>query len=713
MSKIVYSNRPLKKGERRATMKEAVDKNRICYWGTNVADPEMIEKKKEEVKERRKIGRQVSSCPKRLVNLEKRISNAKTEKTKEKLEEKLNELREMCNALMKQHSNMAMKKIKKVTEKINSKSAAAEKSAKESTEKEMKLLEEEINKVEQKLKERLSELNKAEQKLEEKLSEIKETQNELEKARQQKEYIEDVPKSRSEQIEEDDESGEIPSHLKVRYAKYVDEAPKFDVKTCLGKSSKKLQEHQAKFVESFLNNKYSRGAIVIHGIGSGKTLTAVALSRCYLAQYPDSKVIVITPASLQENFKQELYDYSPEVKDDKRYHFYTFESYAKSKETCDDALLIVDEAHNLRNTKGKKFSVIRKQCARNARKVCLLTATPIINSESDIVALMKLIDRRFTLNAKEFAVAITSKSGIERIFDCKLSLFFPDEAAKEANFPKVYHAASIFTMTPTYFKEYQKVEKNQLDEELNKKLAKNPKNSKKKKSEDDDEDDENSNIAAFYNGVRRAANSLEAENGPKINYMVNLIKNGYSDEDDLKKFNKKFVVFSHFLDAGSRLLTKRLDQEKIPYGEITGSVSKAKRAKIVNDYVNDKLNVVIISKAGAEGLNLKNTGHLIIMEPAWNESTIEQVIGRAVRYKGHESSPKEKRNVKIHKLLLVKPSESERINEIMEKGEPQKNMSIDLYLHLFSEKKQERLNEFLEKIKGYVRRVEDKRCQKS
>src|SRR5690606_36961393 len=70
------------------------------------------------------------------------------------------------------------------------------------------------------------------------------------------------------------------------------------------------------------------GVLAIHGIGSGKTLTAVVTSQCHLEKHPDSKVVVITPASLQANFKQELYEYSAATENDKRHEFYTYDSYA-------------------------------------------------------------------------------------------------------------------------------------------------------------------------------------------------------------------------------------------------------------------------------------------------------------------------------------------------------------------------------------------------
>jgi len=41
------------------------------------------------------------------------------------------------------------------------------------------------------------------------------------------------------------------------------------------------------------------------------------------------------------------------------------------------------------------------------------------------------------------------------------------------------------------------------------------------------------------------------------------------------------------------------------------------------------------------------------MEPHWNESKINQIIGRSIRYKSHINLPKNERNVTIIKWISV------------------------------------------------------------
>ena len=61
----------------------------------------------------------------------------------------------------------------------------------------------------------------------------------------------------------------------------------------------------------------------------------------------------------------------------------------------------------------------------------------------------------------------------------------------------------------------------------------------------------------------------------------------------------------------------------------------------------NKVKVVLISKAGSEGIDLKFIRQVHILEPWYNMNRLEQIIGRAVRNFSHKDLPFEKRNVQI------------------------------------------------------------------
>jgi len=66
-----------------------------------------------------------------------------------------------------------------------------------------------------------------------------------------------------------------------------------------------------------------------------------------------------------------------------------------------------------------------------------------------------------------------------------------------------------------------------------------------------------------------------------------------------------------------------------------------------------KVKVVLISKAGSEGIDLKFIRQVHILDPWYNMNRIEQIIGRAVRNFSHKNLPLEKRNFEIFMYGII------------------------------------------------------------
>ena len=66
-----------------------------------------------------------------------------------------------------------------------------------------------------------------------------------------------------------------------------------------------------------------------------------------------------------------------------------------------------------------------------------------------------------------------------------------------------------------------------------------------------------------------------------------------------------------------------------------------------------RLCILMASKAGAEGITLLETRNVYILEPYWNPSRIDQVIGRAIRLNSHIKLPVEDQNVTVKLYLSV------------------------------------------------------------
>lgn len=82
-------------------------------------------------------------------------------------------------------------------------------------------------------------------------------------------------------------------------------------------------------------------------------------------------------------------------------------------------------------------------------------------------------------------------------------------------------------------------------------------------------------------------------------------------------------------------------------------VSKIKDQGIENNFMGEVIKIFMITSSGAEGINLKNTRYVHIVEPYWHMVRLNQVIGRARRLCSHQDLPEELRTVQVFLYLAV------------------------------------------------------------
>jgi superfamily II DNA or RNA helicase len=109
------------------------------------------------------------------------------------------------------------------------------------------------------------------------------------------------------------------------------------------------------------------------------------------------------------------------------------------------------------------------------------------------------------------------------------------------------------------------------------------------------------------------------------------------------------------LDLKTYTNTNSKDSIPAKYIMITGdnklspdNISEVKAARQKNNLNGEKIKVILISQAGSEGLDFKFLRQVHILEPWYNLSRIDQIIGRAVRNCSHKDLPLEERNVQVY-----------------------------------------------------------------
>ena len=95
---------------------------------------------------------------------------------------------------------------------------------------------------------------------------------------------------------------------------------------------------------------------------------------------------------------------------------------------------------------------------------------------------------------------------------------------------------------------------------------------------------------------------------------------------------------------------------------VPASITAKLRETSSNNFYGEIIQVLMITASGAEGINLKNTRFVHIVEPYWHLVRIDQVIGRARRICSHQDLPEELRTVKVFLYLSVF-SEQQKTNK--------------------------------------------------
>ena len=166
-----------------------------------------------------------------------------------------------------------------------------------------------------------------------------------------------------------------------------------------------LQAHQQAALDYFISSP-NRGMLLLHMTGSGKTMTAIAISE-RLKRY--RQVILIAPKSLHDNFKKELGRFSKNI-DASRYRYVSSNAgnMIDKLETSpddltgidvkslklDNKLIIIDEAHNLfvGMANGSKNATALYDMLMESKncRILMMTASGIINNIYEAVPCLNI-----------------------------------------------------------------------------------------------------------------------------------------------------------------------------------------------------------------------------------------------------------------------------------------------------------------------------------
>ena len=128
------------------------------------------------------------------------------------------------------------------------------------------------------------------------------------------------------------------------------------------------------------------------------------------------------------------------------------------------------------------------------------------------------------------------------------------------------------------------------------------------------------------------------------------------------------------------------------WDQIPDTISNELKKKYHNNNMGEVIKVFMITSSGSEGINLRNTRYVHIMEPYWHPVRLEQVIGRARRICSHKDLPQALQTVEVFVYLMIFSPEQLKSDEAIElkrkdlsKAIPKIPQTSDQYLYEISE----------------------------
>jgi superfamily II DNA or RNA helicase len=420
-----------------------------------------------------------------------------------------------------------------------------------------------------------------------------------------------------------------------------------------------LQEHQ-KRIQDAVDDENPR-MIVYHGLGSGKSLSALAAAEAAKQKYNEDYGIV-APASLRGNFQKEVEKFTADSKPE--ILSYTGLGLGK-KFTTQPQTVIMDEAHRLRNPGGSAAQAA-KDVAQQAKRVLLLTGSPITNSPSDLANLISIVARK-NISPQEFERKFVGyktvhpglinylagvKPGVRPVIKQEDELrdllkgrvdYQPSKTPEGVN---VNEEKITVPLTGPQQK-IQKALRTKIPPGFLWKLDKEFPLSK----------DELAKLNSFLTGLRQ--NSVSTRPFRDDNDAFKSFQQSGKLQEAYKRLKtvldsdprKKAIIYSNHIGAGVEPYAAALDRYGIPHGMFHGGVPTKIRQQALKDYNEGKLRALLIGPAGAEGLSTKGTNLIQLLDPHWHESRTQQARGRGLRFDSHDDLPEELKNVAVQRFI--------------------------------------------------------------
>jgi len=444
-----------------------------------------------------------------------------------------------------------------------------------------------------------------------------------------------------------------------------------------------LFEHQY-LIRNFMSPiSHYTSLLLIHALGTGKTLQAIAVAEAF------PKIVVILEESVRLNFLEEHRRFYATKKQTSELEIITLGRFTRMvgesirtdegiqslRDTFSNAVIIIDEIHNIRESMNEQSEILGRYDAlsymlhltENTR-LLLMSATPMFDSPTEIVNIINFMI--LNESPKKNTVSDISKNLVVsgELFDSDENITEPGQELlikylngrvsyvniNAVTFPKkVYPESSIQVLGIPLIKIVPCVMSQIQQEEYLKVVS-------------------TAAIGNIYNiriisnlvwGLDSDNNLLKIENlkGPEsISGKLPVLY------DNVMNTPGPVFIYSEFLSESLNKVADMLSvngweiynatkvhvtPNKNRYVVLYGEIKSKERVNLLNIYNSDAnkdgsiIRAILGTKVLKEGVTLLNTRSVHILEPWFNMSRIRQIEARAIRSCSHAGLPVDQRNV--------------------------------------------------------------------
>lgn len=401
--------------------------------------------------------------------------------------------------------------------------------------------------------------------------------------------------------------------------------------------------HQLEAARQVVENMNGK-AILADEVGLGKTIEAGLILKEYMIRGLVKKVLILVPASLVTQWTKELNEkfFIPAVAQKKSYVWEKCDVVVSSIDTAkrsphqeiiykqDYDLIIIDEAHKLKNNKTKNY-----QFAQNLKKkfCLLLTATPIQNKISEIFNLVSLLkpghlgnESAFNEKYKKDSRSIENNEHLKELVNKVMIRNRRHETGIK------WTERHVETVPIRFTKEEQ-----ELYDAITALRTNGNWMGPGAFSVMTLQREACSSREAVYVTLRNMLKKEETSSDfqDQINHLIKKVESVRSNSkaekalELIKNIDDKVIIFTEYR-ATQLYLQWFLKQNGITSVPFRGGFKRGKK-DWMRELFQNHARVLIATEAGGEGINLQFCHHIINFDLPWNPMRLEQRIGRVHR----------------------------------------------------------------------------------